>query len=353
MIFLLLIPLLIAACAFILDRKITWKEFLLQIGLQVLFLLIIGVVFYQFGLHDTEVWNGTVTKKWREEVSCRHSYPCNCHEVCSGSGKDKSCYEHCDTCYEHNYDVDWDLKSTTGKDWSIDTIDSQGLKEPPRWTKVILGEPTSETHSFTNYIKASPNSLFRQQGVDLSKFRDKLPEYPIGIYDYYRLDRFIPVGISIPDQNMWNTELAQINGELGPQKEINIVIVVTKDQTKDYFYALRQHWIGGKKNDTILVINVDDNNIITWVDVMAFTDNQTFVVKLRDDVFKIGKLDRTSILLASKTNAQYFKRKPMEDYAYLRYLLKPSFVQLIVGLVLSISLALGLSYWMDQEDIFG
>ena len=45
---------------------------------------------------DTEVINGEVLSKARTEGSYVESYSCHCHNVCSGSGKNRSCSEQCD-----------------------------------------------------------------------------------------------------------------------------------------------------------------------------------------------------------------------------------------------------------------
>lgn len=88
---------------------------------------------------DVELLNGYVTGKERDVVSCSHSYECMCYytESCSGSGTSRSCTRtrHCSTCYEHSYDVDWDVHTTVGN-LTIDRIDRQGLDQPPRWTAV-------------------------------------------------------------------------------------------------------------------------------------------------------------------------------------------------------------------------
>lgn len=353
MLVLITIPFLIAAVAFVLDKKITWKEFLVQVAVQLVVIGLYGVCIYEYRLADTEILNGTVAKKWTETVHCRHGYPCNCHEVCSGSGKNKSCYTHCDTCYVHLYDRDWDLTSTTGREWSIDTIDSQGLQEPPRWSKVVVGEGTAETHSYTNYVLASPDSLFRLQGVDLKPYESTIPTYPSQVYDYYRLNRFLPVDTAFPDVDQWNTQLSLLNGRLGPIKQANVVIVVVKGMYRDYFNALRVKWVGGKKNDIVIVFGTNDQHQIVWDDIMAWTDKQDFIVVLKDDLMKVGVLDRQKVLETIEKDVPLFVRKPMSDYSYLRYLLKPTEVELVIGLIIGILLAVGLAYWMDQEDLFG
>src|SRR5271169_6686133 len=105
---LLAIPLLIAIGGFVLFKgKITPKEFALQMGIQLVVAGAAAAIVHYSSVHDTEVWNGVVASKKSEHVSCSHSYSCNCHSCnCDSKGNCSTC---CDTCYEHLYDVDWDV----------------------------------------------------------------------------------------------------------------------------------------------------------------------------------------------------------------------------------------------------
>ena len=192
---LLLLPFLLALLAWYI-LKARGETFFgpLQVGIALGICLLIagaglGLEFYGV-TSDTEIWSGSITQKQREEVSCRHSYQCNCHEVCTGSGKDETCSEHCDTCYEHSFDVDWDVFSSTGKQISIDTIDRQGLSMPPRWGAAYVGEPTAEAHEFTNYFLAASDDIMLRHDAPKG-FEGLVPEYPKSITDYYHCNRFL------------------------------------------------------------------------------------------------------------------------------------------------------------------
>src|SRR5574342_424492 len=161
----LLVPLALAGFAYAFLDGVSLKEF----GLVVLACLIVagssaGIVSCA-NTHDVEVWNGVVTGKEQNTVSCSHSYQCNCRQSCTGSGKNQSCTTVCDTCYEHSHDYDWDVYTSINDTITIDRVDRQGVNEPSLWTAVKMGEPVSVTHSYKNYIKASPGTLFRHQGL--------------------------------------------------------------------------------------------------------------------------------------------------------------------------------------------
>lgn len=353
MLTLLLIPIILATITFIFGKhKVTIKEFLIQLAASAVVAGISMTIMYHQNTHDVEVWNGQITKKARVEVSCSHSYCCYYGQCCSGSGKNRSCHTCCKrTCYRHSYDVDWRVYTDINEVFEIDRLSSQGLEEPPRWTAVKMGEPYSSKHSFENFIKASPDSLFRHDGL-VEKYKDKLPQYPQRIYDYHRLDRTVLVNHKVDNLKEWNTQLSEVNKIVGPRAEANVIIVIARDVESDYYQALKQHWISGKKNDIILVMGVNSNNTLDWVEVMAWSQDKMFEVVLADHIRAVGKLDVKPIMThIQQDTLKYFKRKPMSDYEYLKSAVTPSTTQWVVSMLIGLIVAAGLSFFMYNNDI--
>lgn len=357
----LLIPILVALGFFIFSgKKITIGEFLLQNGLQILVMLPFAFGNGCSSMQDVEIWNGTVAKKERNKVSCSHSYKCFCYQSCSTDSKgNQSCHEVCQTCYEHSYDVDWDVYTTNNENFEIDRIDRQGVNEPPRWTAVKIGEPTSVRHSYTNYIKASPDSLFRRQGL-LEKYKQYIPEYPHP-YDYYRMNHSLTVnGATLTDAANLNKKLAEMNGTIGKAKKVNMMVIAVKDLPHDYFFALEQAWIGSKKNDFVLVIGVDSAGKPQWADVLAWTQNKMAEVVARDAAAKLTSINDTDqiVNILQSSVSEHYIRKPMKDFEYLKNAMTPTagmwIAAMIIGLISSIGLGI---FFMnndyDQDDEFG
>jgi hypothetical protein len=311
------IPLIIAIGFFVFSKnQVTLKEFSLHVFIQGLIAGLSILIIYHNNVSDTEILNGKIVAKERTKVSCNHSYSCNCYDSCTGSGKDVSCTQVCSTCYEHSYDISWRVKTDLKNVFDIERVDRQGLKEPPRFTEVVIGEPYSKSHSFDNYIKGSPDTLFRHQGL-VEKYKDLIPKYPSDIYDYYRINRLVVVNGTINNAKDWNLKLSEINSDLGNKKQVNIGVVVVYNQPHDYFYALDQSWRGGKKNDAIPVIGVDSENNIQWIEVLAWVQDPIFKVKLRDSLLELKVLGlEKAIPIISSNVDQYFQRKPMKDFAY-------------------------------------
>lgn len=349
---LLVVPVLIAVFGFIFLKGITWKEFLAQLGVQMLIAGISAAVVSCQATSDTEVWNGVVTSKHSDRVSCSHSYSCNCHEKCTGSGKNRSCSQVCQTCYEHLYDIDWNVDTSNGERVEIDRVDRQGVLEPSRYTRVQIGEPTTIPHDFVNYIKAAPGTLFRHQGIK-EKYGASLPSYP-EVYDLYRINRVLTVGFSLPDASTWNDALSRLNAEVGRSKQANVILVLVRGHGQDWFYGLEEAWIGGKKNDVVLVVGVDDQLKAEWATVMCWTTQEIFKVQLRNDILDAGPLTVLNTMDVLKRDVnQYYARKPMADFKYLEANITPSTVQWVVTVIIGLLVAFGLTWLFQVQDVFG
>lgn len=349
---LLAIPLIIPFAAKIfLNYTITWKE----VGLHVVVVLIAVTACWGISNHsktaDVEILNGQVTDKARKKVSCSHSYSCNCVTVYSGTGPNRSSSQVCQTCYDHSYDVDWVVKSTVG-DFRIRRINRQGTKEPPRWTVVKPKQPVAREHTFTNYIKAVPDLLFEEADTLSAEYAGKLPPYPGNVYDYHYVNRVLTSGVKLPDQKEWNQELALLLRSLGPAKRVNIIIVFSNAPSMKYSLALSQSWLGGKKNDVVVVMGTPSYPAIEWVNVFSWSDSELFKVQLRDELFNHKTVDRAQVLKSIATHtSSSFVRKPMKDFEYLKSSIRPSTTVLMIIELISIMLSIGLSVWFHRERV--
>lgn len=324
--------------------------------------LAIGVIVVVVGYYgsryvktmDTEILNGAVLSKSSERVSCEHSYSCNCRQVCStdSSGR-RSCSESCDTCYEHSHDVDWHLNTNVG-DIKIDRVDRQGVREPQRFSRAQIGDPVAQTHRYTNYIQASPNSLFNtvSEKMAYERFKESIPEYPKNIYDYHYLNRVLQVGVSVPDASVWNHKLALLLRSLGPKKEANIVLVFTAFEDPDYAAALRSAWLGGKKNDIVIVLGTPHYPDIAWAKVLGWSDSELFKIQLSDDIrdLKVAEPDAVLNLVNTHAMAQY-QRKNWSDFDYLQWDIEPPTWWLVVLFFLSIAASVGSSVYFSRNAV--
>lgn len=358
---LLIVPLLIALGGFLFsiyhkDRRyiISLREFLIMIGAIVVVITVGYFASRMASTLDVEVWNGRVVNKKKEWTSCEHSYSCNCRQECSGSGNNINCSTVCDTCYEHFNDWNWVVYTTNNEKIHITRVDRQGTAEPPRFTQVKIGEPTALTHSYTNYIKGSPWSILKRQGLT-ERFKNLIPPYPQKIYNYHYLDRFLALKPMPSSQvQLWNKNLMEINADLGKKKQVNIIFIVVPTEDSSYLHALEEAWIGGKKNDLIVIIGTTNFPKIDWVRVMSWTRIEELKVSLQDSLENIGNLEtREEIIKSVKEQVdRLFVRTPMRDFEYLMAGIQPPRWALIILLTVGLGLSAGLTIYFYKNDPF-
>jgi len=275
LLWILLIPVIwLFVAKYVLRTTFNWKE----LGISVVATMAVTSIVWATGMmsqtSDTEIWNGELTKKERKHGQYTESYRCNCYTTCSGSGKNRSCSEHCSTCYREHYTVKWSGYTTVGN-FSFKSLDRTSRSvykspDPTSYTKCEVGEPASRTHEYTNYVKAVPDSLFHDDSKTAEQFLGKIPSYP-KVYGFYKLNRVLNVDSKIP-QNIINDINIGLSNELktlGFAKQVNIIVILTEIDDASYRYAIEKAWLGAKKNDVVVMIGLDDNKI-TWVDVMTW-----------------------------------------------------------------------------------
>lgn len=357
---LILAPILIMPwiCKAIWPHKITWVELAITIVSSV----IITSTVYAIGAYaqtaDTEIINGEVVGKTRTHDSYLRSYDCRCRQTCSGTGNSRSCRQTCDTCYETRYTVTWKCQTNLG-DYTIEHLDRTSRSvyltpDPAFYTQIQKGDPVARQHSFTNYVKAAPDSLFHHFDAKSNKFKDLVPEYPLNVYNFYNVDRVLAAGVAVPDLKAWNWELAMLLRKLGPQKQANVVVVFVNTADQSYLHALEGKWIGGKKNDIIVIVGTTAYPKIDWVAVSSWTDSQLFKVKLRDEIMALGQVDRAKMLEAIDRNTmELYKRKSMKDFEYLKHKAEPPVWVLTLAVILGMLISIGCSFYFHRHDPFG
>lgn len=292
-------------------------------GLVISALLLFGAFAAGKGMktHDTEILNGQVTSKTREHGHYLESYECNCTTSTDSKGNTTRT---CQTCYRDHYTVTWSCNSTIGR-FRIDHLDRTSRSvynapDPARYTQIAKGDPVSRRSGYTNYIKAVPASLFRPAQAEVrAKFANMLPAYPDRVYDIYRINRVVGAGVSVPNAKAWNEAISNMLRTLGPSHEVNAVVVFAKTDDEDFFYALQDAWVNGKKNDVVVVVGVEDfNSKPLWVNVMALTKSNLFQVKLADRLRGLDSLTPDTVVGAMEDIIRTdFKRRPMAEFAYL------------------------------------
>jgi len=384
MIYLIVIaaPILVALVSvFVFHAKITWFEGLIQAVAVLLVVLGLWHAFRFSDTWDTEIWNGEVTGKSMAEQSCpmywRDYSDSFCTEydtrrvadgpprnVCSttGSGKNKrtSCHKVQDykTQYKYRYPYErkWFVATNLDVTYMISRVDPPGWQMPPFYRATQKGDPASKRNGYTNWIQGASASLFHDDREVEEKYKAIIPEYPIAVHDYFKVDRVVPVG------NIGNVNLTQLNDtlgralrDLGPKKQMNAVLVVA-DASKvqsDFPLALRLAWRGFKKNDAVVVVGVDGGNL-KWVDVRSWSKENLFNVNLREEIAKgIDKPVNFDNIISTlhSVGMKDFQRRSMKEFEYLKREIPAPTWLTIMALVLSFGGSIGLAILFHAVEI--
>jgi hypothetical protein len=349
LLFLLLIPVVLSLISYpILTRRMgTGPAIVFSLcGVLVASLILFGAVALGKGykMADTEVWSGEITSKERIHDTYEQSYQCHCTTDSKGNTS-------CQTCYETHYTVQWYAHSNI-RTFQIDKLDRTTRlvymsPDPAFYTGIQKGDPVAMPHQYTNYIKAVPESILRPMPSDLKKkYVGMIPNYPLQVHDFYSIDRVVPVGVNIPNLREWNDALAQKLKTLGPTFQANVVLVVTNIADPNYFYALQDAWLNGKKNDIVVVIGAPKFPAkAEWVNIMALTKTDLFQVQLRDSLLDFDSLTAGNIIdTIDKQVRTNFKRRSMKEFQYLEAEIDPPTWVIVSSVVVVILSFLG--FWV-------
>lgn len=352
MMLMMAIPFIGAGLLYYFNRETQYGIWLLPMAIIPGMLIVALGFLASFGavVADTEIISGKVTGKTRHQDTYVESYSCNPHSVRSGTdSKGNATYTtEYDTCYRDHWTTEWTVASTVGS-FQIDKIDrtnssAWSVPDPQKYVVTVIGEPASRKHIYQNYIQAVPNSLFAAvNGSTMAKFAGKLPEYPLEIYDTWKINRVVQVGVSLPDVAMWNQDISNMLRELGPQRQANVIVVIVKETDPNYAEALRDHWEGVNKNDVVLVMGTEDGQTIAWNKVISWTKNELFKIELQDRVSDLNAFDRVKIMNIIETQvAKNFERRRMREFEYLKGEIDPpNWVIILISVLLIAMYAVG------------
>ncbi len=350
---LVLVPLLVGAGAYLLGKR---QVTLAEAGVQVIVvaaLMLVGYYVAQWSsLQDYEIWNGRIASKSSGAEVCCHTYECNCREVCRGSGLDRRCSRSCDRCTMHDQDLFWRATSTNREIVYESRCNAPESGEPAEWAAIRVGEPTAWEHQFTNYVKAAPEDFFVAPEV-AERFTAELPAYPRP--QGFRARRFLFAGVEEPRAGELDAALAELNADLGPVKQVNVIVVVTASADPLYFDALARHWLGGKKNDVVLVLGAPRYPAIAWARVMAWNE-----ARVAEDAFKdalasriegLGRFDGERVLAALRAEiSESYRRRPFGELEHLGARATPPgwAVAALYGAALLLSAGLQTYFWRNR-----
>jgi len=320
------------------NKEYSLKEFLLQIVFTFIFLNIVVYAAYYFGtnLYQKEYLNGKVNQFVYEEP-WTEDYDCSYEECTTDSKGKKTCRTIQKTCQTRHSEEYYLLSSLNSRqniskynfrksEIEFGSHREEVYRSSQNAYSKMKGEgdiyrvyptkfiPVSEKHEYKNYILGSNETIYKKQ-KDITL---KVLNYPNLYRDSYG-NLIIDRVQNYNDKNLEN-KMNYLAYKYGKSKQINPMIYIVRNASKDYIYAIENIWNGGNKNDSIIILNIDNNGTITWSDSINWSKDSNFKIKAKK-FFKglnINETDKIVNLYENLIN-KYWSRLSMEkEYGYLK-----------------------------------
>ena len=342
---LLAVPVLVGVVAYFSEsaqgpwRRATLKELAILEGVMLLLLAGGWTLARWDAIRDTELWNGRITDKISGTQGC-----CHCEDICLVEDDEGNCTLSHEVC-EHNQDYWWSLEISTGDSVSAESCSGSNIP-PAAWRRARIGEPAVVRHRYNNYLLADPDSVLLEQHRAAPSA--EVPAYPHA-HSLYRARRALGVGPELSDA--WNTALDELNADLGADKQVNVILVVTHRADPAYADAVARDWLFGKKNDAILVVGAPEGSTIAWARAVALGNPVTLDVMAQELLpgHDLADVPTTSAVIR-RLVAEHFERKPMAEYAYLWASARPGPYNTVALYVFAVLGSLGGTWLMRETD---
>jgi hypothetical protein len=368
-------------------RKLTkpddfsWGELPIQLGGSVL--VIIGLYFLFFStstnLMDAEVWNGSVSRaEYYEEWTELEVYYDQVPDGKDSDGNTK--YKSVRRTRHVYHGPEWKLVTSVGdvgvskgvyRNY-VGRFNNETKKDIFHADQVSIGDgdmfyvtardmPASVEKPFVNYLRASA-SVQKVSGF-ISSYKSILRPYPaVSDNGYGRIDlyRVIDAGANAP--RAWKDSLdKQLDlslMSLGSVKQANVLVYLVGTPDLNAAYAIKENWVGGKKNDIIVVIGASKFPKMDFVHVLAWTDVELFKIELRDRILALKELNDGRALanvitgqMVKSPQSGGFKRLPMASMEYLIGDIKlPIWCQILIVLI-GFGASFGISVILVKNEI--
>uniref|UniRef100_A0AB39CEF6 Uncharacterized protein n=1 Tax=Pseudomonas phage HRDY3 TaxID=3236930 RepID=A0AB39CEF6_9VIRU len=281
---------------------------------------------------DEEILSGSVMKKERVYDPYTETYTCGT----DSHGNPKTCTRLVDQWR-------WDVISDYGDSFSEHT--SQKVRAPAIYAATQLGDPYASTKKFMNYQNVSEQSVMIDR-ESAKEYRGWVPEYP-HIYAGFKVSRGFS-NTPFMDQRGLSHFLSVAQKRWGPMHGVNVSVVVLDHRTdwNGFTNALASKWKGGKKNDAVLVLGLDEKGatIHAWAfsrsaDEKTDERGRNFTKALYENAHdalmeKRGPIDVNTIIDSIDKSLVLFQREDLGRYDFLKDEYVPGWPAMILSFII-------------------
>lgn len=348
------------------DEKVIWQEWLIGSACAFLFTGIFHLFAITGMTSDKETWSGKITRtlhygQWVEEYEQEHtmSVPCGSDSKGNVQYQTITYYTTEHATHPERWTVNrnfgsYDDEIDVGEDFyrevvinfgnNIDSINTQRCTHGGHYdggdNKIYITQnstgylyPVTSKHRFENRIKAAP-SVFSFISVPTNIPVFNYPENK----NWLVSDRLLGRARRDFNINLWD----KMNSRLGPIKRVNVIMVGFDNEDSMIAEYQRAKWIGGKKNDLVLVYGQG------WSRVFGWTESEIVKENLQTILLNNIKNDDLIPLIEGEIKINY-KIKDWSKFDYLQ--IEPRTSHYIWFIVLTVLTQSGLYLGFHFNDL--
>lgn len=365
-----LLPILIFGILWYFNKKIEWREWLTASIVSLIlaiFFNITAVIKINNKMQDVETWSGQIVRvkqysKWKEyyqEAIYRTEYYYTTEYSTDSKGRRTSRrVQRSRRVFDHWEDrtrwhsEHWRMESNINTSYSIDKDYYLYLIKRFGKTESVPGDRTTGKHN-SRMIDGDPNDYI---GININNWVEpvtKLVSFENRIKAAPTIFQFVKVPTNIivfdyPENKIFNKsdrllgtannyfsilKLEQINGILGPTKNVNLIVVGFTNLDRKISEYQQAKWIGGKKNDLIVVFGPN------WAKCFGWTESELCKKNIESLFLNNEKNDKLLDLVAAEIKSNY-KLVDWTKFDYIKIKPNNSIYIWFIGLNIVINLVL-------------
>lgn len=302
---------------------------------------------------DLQLLSGSVAEKKRVYDPETESYDC---------GKDSQ--GNTKTCTREIPRWRWDVVSDIDGD-KFSEYTHQSIRAPEIYTNTKIGDPYTASKRFLNFQNVSEQSVLLDR-ESAGEYVGWLPEYP-HVYSGFKVQRGYSTSPMV-DQRELSARLNEAQKRWGPLHGVNVIVVVIGPQAdaNKFYYALKSKWKGGKKNDAVLIVRVDEegkmtntNSFSRSADNLLNEEGRVFTTLLHVNAMKTytasnKKFNAELIIASIDQSLKYFQREDLGRYDFLKDEYVPPYWLVALSLLAILVIpSLTVNYILDRRNAYG
>lgn len=361
MIFLTLIPI---ACLlishFYFRHKIQPIEYLGQIALPLIVILICKVAIGNIGIWDEEYWGAYTTKAVYEEDWNEYIHQTCTRQVASGTdSKGNTTYttETYDCSYVDYHPECWWKEDSNGKYHVISKGEYLHLKNLWGGDKKTGHHDgyTNDGDIYTTFFDKKDknmdvvitNHIYKNKVAASNSIFNFPKTASLDVFNYPKIDNlYTPSVLGYKNCRCFDI----LNAKYGRSKQIRVWVLIYKNKPMYIFEDQKNHWKGGNKNELVLGIGLKDNKV-TWGNVFSWSESDELLVETRGliesqigEELNLCELEKQlNPLIKTK-----WKRKEFKDFDYIKVEPTPTATFMSFIIVLCFSIGLTIFFVMNE-----